>query len=156
LLFALPAAVILAVGAAGCTADGAAPATQQEVSNVAAQVPADDEAAIRRTIDALNATSAGTVANQQAALATSVEPALTSALDDCPPATTTLRFEPIYPALRASPDWTSSTGTLTGTVYALPTLLRIFTGDRMTGTDLTTLHLAVQAGEAFTTPLCVG
>ena len=37
-------------------------------------------------------------------------------------------------------------GSLTGTVYALPTLIRIYTGDRITGTDLTTLHLGVQAG----------
>ena len=47
------------------------------------------------------------------------------------------------PGLRPAPGWTPQTGALSGTVYALPTLIRIYTGDRITGTDLTTLHLGV-------------
>ena len=120
------------------------------------EVPAADEQAIRGTIEAMNSAAADGVAGQQAALAALVEPALAKALDDCAPATTTLRFEPIYGGLRTAAGWAGSGGSLAGTVYALPTLIRIYTGDRITGTDLATLHLGVQAGEAYLTPLCVG
>lgn len=156
-LFGLATALVVAACATGCTSGWQpdAAATSAAVS-VAPSIPADDESAIRRTIDALNVSASGTVAGQQSVLRTLVEPALTSALNDCPPATTTLRFEPVYPGLRPSPDWTGSADSLTGTVYALPTLIRIYTADRITGTDLTTVHLAVDAGEAYITPLCVG
>ena len=62
----------------------------------------------------------------------------------------------MYTGLRATPDWTGVDGTPAGTLYALPTLIRIFTGDRITGTDLTTLHIGVHDGAASITPLCVG
>lgn len=153
----LVAALTLVVGLSGCTSGSAADGASGPPPGAAVgTLPVDDEAAIRSTIDALNDTAAGTVAGQQAVLTTLVEPTLSSALDDCPPATTTLRFEPVYQGLRAAPGWTGTTGSLTGTVYALPTLIRIYTGDRITGTDLTTLHLGVDAGEAYITPLCVG
>jgi len=121
-----------------------------------ASVPSEDEQAIRATIDRLNATASGPVADQRSALAAAVDPALIAALDQCPNATTTLRFEPVYRDLREAPGWAAPSGELAGTVYALPALVRIFTGDRITGTDLTTLHLGVQQGEAFLTPLCIG
>jgi len=41
-------------------------------------------------------------------------------------------------------------------VYALPTLIRIYTGDRITGTDLTPLHLGVTGGDAYLHSLCLG
>jgi hypothetical protein len=155
------AAVLLAALVSGCTSDEAAdPARTTPVGDTVAagtsKIPADDETAIRAAIDRLNATATGSVADQQAALADLVDPALASTLDQCPAATTTLHFEPVYRGLRASPDWTAPSGSLVGTVYAVPSLVRIYTGDRITGTDLTTLHLGVQAGEAYLTPLCVG
>ena len=107
------------------------------------------------TIDRLNAAAGGSIADQQAALTAAVEPDLAKALADCPAVTATLHFEPVYPGLRPSPEWSPKQGALTGTVYALPTLITIFTGDRATATDLTTLHLGVAQGEAFLTPLCV-
>ena len=121
-----------------------------------AGIPAGDEQAIVRAIDTFNAAAAGPVGDQQAVLTGLIDPALIDTLGQCPPATATLRFEPIYSALRAAPDWTPSSGVLGGTVYALPTLIRVYTGDRVTGTDLTTLHLGVRTGEAYLTPLCVG
>lgn len=42
-----------------------------------------------------------------------------------------------------------------GTAYLLPAYITIYTGDRMTGTDLTTLHLWVTGGRARTAALCV-
>jgi hypothetical protein len=96
------------------------------------------------------------VSAQQSVLQSLVDPALVAELDRCPAATTTLRFEPVYAGLRPAPDWTSTGGTLTGTIYALPTLIRIYTGDRITGTDLATLHFGTSSDEAFLTPLCVG
>ena len=115
-----------------------------------------DKRAITATIDTINATAGGSVAGQQAVLAAVVDPALSDAFRRCSPATTTLRFEPVYTGLRATPDWTAADGTPTGTLYALPVLIRSYTGDRITGTDLTTLHLGVHDGAAFITPLCVG
>jgi len=147
--------VTVAVTLAACTAGTPDGGTDPQAAGSTA-VPAADQQAVRATIDRLNASSAGAVPAQQQAIAAAVDPALAAALDKCPPATTTLEFQPIYRDLRASPDWTGATGTPAGTVYALPSLIRIFTGDRVTGTDLTTLHLGVRAGEAFLTPLCVG
>ena len=74
----------------------------------------------------------------------------------CPSAPTTLRFEPVYAGLRPTPAWSSPHGVPAGTVYALPVLIRIYTGDRITGTDLATLRLGVRGHEASITPLCVG
>ena len=96
------------------------------------------------------------MANQQKVLAELVDPGSATVLGKCPPTTATLRFEPVYAALRGAPEWRPASGALSGTVYALPALIRIYTGDRVTGTDLTTLHLGVRDGEASLTALCVG
>ena len=152
------AAVAVSVGVgllSGCTAGAVLPAVSTTAA--APSAPAgQDEQAIRSAIDAVNATAGGSVAGQQAVLATIVDPALSDAFRHCSPASTTLRFEPVYGALRATPDWAGADGTPAGTLYALPVLIRIYTGDRITGTDLTTLHLGVHDGAASITPLCVG
>ena len=134
---------------ASCTGTQALPST------LASTVPAADEQAIRATLQRVNATAGGPVSNQQQVLADLVDPGSAAALHRCPRTTATLRFEPVYQGLRSAPDWRPAAGSLTGTVYALPALIRIYTGDRVTGTDLTTLHLAVQGGEASLTALCV-
>jgi len=155
------ALALLASALSACTsdvpsADRAATAATAGQASPGSAVPAEDEAAIRRTIDGVNATARGAVGDQRSALSAPVDPALASTLDQCPTATSTLLFEPVYRDLRAVPGWTAPSGPLTGTVYALPSLVRIYTGDRVTGTDLTTLHFGVQQGEAYLTPLCVG
>lgn len=146
--------------ASGCTSDTAPssePTGAGSPSGVAAPtIPVADEQAIRVAIDRVNATAGGRVTAQRSALAAGVDPLLAAALDQCPAATSTLRFEPIYRELRAAPGWAAPSGSLTGTVYALPSLVRIYTGERITGTDLTTVHLGVYEGEAYLTPLCVG
>jgi hypothetical protein len=139
---------------AACTPDPL-PSVKAFETGGSAAVPADDQLAIMRSIERFNAAAAGPVADQQAVLPELTDPALVGELESCPAATATFRFEPIYPALRPAPDWTPQTGALGGTVYALPTLIRIYTDDRITGTDLTTLHLGVQNGEAYLTSLCL-
>jgi hypothetical protein len=150
--------LVVGVLLAGCAAADRASAQTSSTPSAGTQapIPGADEQAIHATIDRLNAAAGGTVADQQSVLMAEVDPTLIDALDKCSPATTTLRFEPIYQGLRAAPGWSPSVGELSGTVYALPSLIRIYTGDRITGTDLTTLHLGVRPGEAYLTALCVG
>jgi hypothetical protein len=155
----LPTAAALIVAAlvaiAACTPDPS-PTDSASGQRQSRAVPADEQQAIERTVDRFNAAAAGPVTDQQAVLTQLVDPALVGGLDSCAPATATLRLEPIYPALRPAPDWQPETGRLSGNVYALPTLIRIYTGDRITGTDLTTLHLGVSNGEALLTSICLG
>ena len=135
----------LVVACTGCTTADA-PATSA--------IPLPDLQAIRSTVEELNARSAGPVAAQQAVLRELVEPSTIATLDACPPATTTLRFEPVYPGLR--PIAAGTADDPSNTSYALPALIRVYTGDRITGTDLTTLQLTVRENAAFITPICVG
>jgi hypothetical protein len=51
------------------------------------------------------------------------------------------------------PSGSSASGP--GTEYLLPAFITIYTGSRITGTDLTTLHLWVDDGSARTAALCV-
>ncbi len=111
---------------------------------------------VQRTIDVFNATAGGPVAAQQAVLGRLVSPGQRSVQNSCPAATTTISFEPIYPRLAPSPDWRPTGGSLPGDVYALPTLIRIYVGSRITGTDLTDLHVAVDAGQLRLPALCLG
>lgn len=121
---------------------------------------------------------------QRAALERLVDPSDADEQRDCPVARHTLRLDPVYSDLRRPPTGSASgSGTSaagsgpattaaaptdtagrsaaatapagSGTAYLLPTLITIFTGDRITGTDLTTLRLFVGAGGARIGPLCV-
>ena len=74
-------------------------------------VPSRGRAAIRAVLDALNATAGGPVERQQTVLRGAVDPGLLDQLDRCPAATSTLRFEPVYAALRPDPDWQGASGT---------------------------------------------
>lgn len=139
---------VLVTGAA-CTGAESIPAT----TAMMAAIPPSDEQAIRTAMGALNTTAGGAVAQQQTALRGVADPAGIAALDNCPPATSTLRFEPVWGGLRPDP---AADADPDGTRYALPTLIRVYTGDRITGTDLTTLQLTVRAGAAYITPFCVG
>lgn len=111
---------------------------------------------IRHAIDSFDAAAGSPVAAQQAVLRTLVSPGQADVQRHCPGPTTTISFEPVYAWLAPAPDWRPSSGSLPGTVYALPTLIRIYTGDRITGTDLTDLHVAVSGGRAMLPALCLG
>lgn len=179
----LRGALIVAVAAVGATAcqsaDATAPGAPGDVV-AAPSAPQADVDAIRTTIDAVNATAGGAVADQQAQLVALVDPARRDEVRRCPAATTTVRLEPVDQGLRELPAGspattptdsrstvrasdtatTDATTTVAGArTYALPTLIRIFSGDRLVGTDLTTLQLIVRPvdndTEAYLTPFCV-
>jgi len=147
------------------------PSTSARAPAGGAASPAQIEA-IRTTLDAVNATAGGPVADQQAELIAHVDPDRRDEARRCPPATTTVRLETIDQGLRALPepstdpaagstDTPDSSGAADpgSTTFALPTLIRIFAGDRLVGTDLTTLRMVVRdtdgGGEAYLTPFCV-
>lgn len=143
------AVLVTVIGVTGCRPE-AAPETAS-TSGIPASVPPAAADAVRATIDAVNAGAGGSAADQQQLLASLVDPDHRAEVVGCPTATTTVRFEPIYPGLRALDVESDS--------YALPTLIRIFRGDRAAGTDLTTLQLVIRpaagGNEAFLTPFCV-
>ncbi len=112
------------------------------------------EQQVQRAVDSFNAAAGGPVSGQQAALSALLDDGQRSVQRRCAAATTTLEFEPVYARLAPAPGWAPRDGTLSGTVYALPTLIRIYTGDRVTGTDLTDLHVAVRDGRAWLPALC--
>lgn len=118
-------------------------------------VPSTAQLAVQRAVDAFNEAAGGPVSRQQAALAVLLDAGQRSVQRKCAEATTTLRFEPVYPRLAPAPGWQPTAGSLSGTVYALPTLIRIYSGNRITGTDLTDLHVAVQDGRATLPALCL-
>lgn len=147
------AAVALA-GALTCCSSPTGPATA--VSSPQQTVAAPELQLVQRAVDSFNAAAGGPVSGQQTALAALLDTGQRSVQSKCAAATTTLRFEPIYGRLTAAPGWRPAAGTLSGTVYAVPTLIRIYTGNRITGTDLTDLHVAIQAGRALLPALCLG
>jgi len=117
-------------------------------------MPAEaDAAAVRATVDAFNDTA--TPADQRQRLADLVEPDRRNEVERCAAASTTVRFEPVYAGLRALAGESGPSST----TYALPTLARVYSSDRLVGTDLTTLQLVVNAAtgvtEAYLTPFCV-
>ena len=87
---------------------------------------------VQQTIEQFNATAGGPTSAQQAQLAT-----------------------PVYARLAPAPGWKPTSGTLPGAVYSLPTLIRVYTGDRITSTDLTDLHVAIQDGKGWLPALCL-
>lgn len=178
----------LTSSAATASTDSADTTTAATASTGSAAIPTADAEAIRRTIDTINATAGGPVADQRAVLDRLAQPDETDQQRDCPTAHTTLRLDPVYGDLRRPPDdrptgsptspsgSTSSPSTAAGasglppatdrepsspagsgaaTPYLLPVLITIFTGDRITGTDLATLRLFVIDGTARTQHLCV-
>lgn len=110
---------------------------------------------VKAAIDAFNATANGPVADQQRVLAGLVAPGQAEQQRACPAATRTLRLEPVYSELAGAPGWTPPAGTMSGTVYSLPTLIRVYADGRLVGTDLTDLRLSVEAGDVRLAALCV-
>lgn len=169
---ALPACAAILVGSAllltGCTAGphGAtlpsaatpptsSPAATAAPGTAATAVAGSDVDAIRRAIERFNSTAGGPATAQQLLLAQLVAPGQQAGQRACPSTTNTVSFEPVYAFLAPSPTWKPEQGAMTGTVYSLPALIRIHSGNRITGTDLTDLHLAVNSGRVEFPALCV-
>lgn len=117
--------------------------------------PTAPAAAAQRVIEMFNQTAGGPVAAQQRVLDRLVSAGQRPVQGRCPAATTTIAFVPVYDRLSVAAGWKPSSGTLPGTVYALPTLIRIYRGDRIVGTDLTDLHLSIDGGVARLPALCL-
>ncbi|MTD16128.1 hypothetical protein GIS00_19500 [Nakamurella sp. YIM 132087] len=139
---------LLLTGLAGCTPSGPA-------DTGSAAVPAEVRTALEATIAAINATANGPVAGQRAVLDDRADPGQAALQSSCGAATSTLSFEPVWTDLQAA-DFAPTSGTLTGPVYSLPTLIRIHRGGRIVGTDVAELHLTAVDGVGRTTALCVG
>lgn len=115
-----------------------------------ALVPSADYRAIRHTIDAINATAGGPVARQRALLTEMVFAGQRTSQQECPEALSTLLFRPAYSSLRPAPE-----DAVDGASYLLPTLIKIFHGNRITGTDVSTLRIWMVDGAAHTAALCI-
>lgn len=137
------AGLLLCAALAGCTAS-------PSESGLSAQTVTDSPtvAAIRATIDEINATAGGPVTAQRAVLQARVTVAQSADQLACPTAANTLSFEPAYGDLRPAPDDPDGG-------FVLPAYITIYTGDRIIGSDLTSLHLWIVDGRARTAALCV-
>lgn len=150
----LTVTAVLACATVGCS-PAPGPARPATGATPVSSAPAAEVAVVQQAIDRFNATAGGPVAAQQSVLFGLVSAAQASAQHACPPVTVTISLEPVYARLAASPGWRPSSGSLPGTIYAVPTLIRIWNGDRITGTDLTDLHLAVDGGRMTLPVLCL-
>lgn len=129
--------------AVGCSSPE--PSADPAPATATASVTDADRVAIDATVAAVNALAGGTPAAQRAVLESVVDPARLAQQRSCSPAATTIRFEPAWPDLRRTD----------GGRYVLPTLIRIYDGTRITGTDVGALTIDITAGRAHLPPLCV-
>lgn len=157
------AAALLLLITTGCTAASEPPARSDPTDAATDSQNADPAAAgnslnadpaavaaIRRTIDAINATAAGDVAVQQAVLARLVDPARAAEQAACAPATITIRIDAVVDRLSPRDPAGSS-----GVGYRVPALLEVYTGAVRTGTDLTGLEITLTDDVAHPAPLCL-
>jgi len=143
---------------AGCTGATGSGQVSEEARGIPA--PANTPAAavqslVRRAIETVNSTAGGPIATQQARLRRLTSSGQLAVRHKCPPATSTITFEPVYARLTATPNWRPTSGSLPGAVYALPSLIRMYAGTRVVGTDLTELHVAIDDGEVRLVALCL-
>jgi len=147
---------LLIMVAAACTGGSDQVSGEFIGTSAPASTPAPDvPSLVRRAIEAFNSTAGGPVATQQAHLRRLTSSGQLAVQHKCPPATSTVTFEPVYARLAAVPNWRPTSGSLPGVVYALPSLIHIYTGSRIVGTDLTELRLAVDGGEVRLAALCL-
>lgn len=148
------AGLALALVLTGCGAATPDPAPGATTSP-AAPVP-DEVQAVLVLLEQLNGVAGGPVADQRALIDEVVDPGQVDAQESCGRATTTLSFEPVPERARLRPDWTPPAGTVDGEVWGIPVLMRIHSGDRIVGTDLTELHVVVAPdGTARLPAMCI-
>ena len=138
-------ALLTCAALAACAAPAARTPQDRPDPNL---VPDAVVAAARTAIDQINDTAGGPVADQRAALEELAAPDEAEAQDRCPEARSTLRFDPAYRDLRQAPGGSAGE-------YLLPTYITIFTGDRITGSDVATIRLWIGDTGARTAALCV-
>lgn len=146
--------VALASILTGCTS--ATPQTPpSSSSSSAAPLPVEVDAVLA-LLEQLTDASGGPVAAQRAVIDGAVDPGQVAAQESCGTATTTLSFEPVPARARVRPDWKPPAGTVDGQVWGIPVLMRIHSGDRIVGTDLTELHVVIAPdGTAHLPAMCI-
>ena len=102
-------------------------------------------AAARQVFDQVNAEAGGSPARQRSVLERVVDPAQEANQRGCAAAVTTVRLVPAWSAVRVASD-----GHL-----IVPSLVRVFTGTRITGTDVSIIDVTITAGQAGLPALCV-
>ena len=102
-------------------------------------------AAARRVIDEVNTEAGASPARQRSVLERVVDPTQLANQRGCAAASTTVRLLPAWSDVRVATD-----GHL-----IVPSLIRIFTGGRITGTDVAIIDVTISAGQAALPALCV-
>ena len=102
-------------------------------------------AAARAVFDEVNAEAGAAPARQRSVLERVVDPAQQTQQRGCATAVTTVRLIPAWSDVRVAAD-----GHL-----IIPSLIRIFTGTRITGTDVAVIDVTITAGQAGLPALCV-
>ena len=102
-------------------------------------------AAARQVFDEVNAEAGADPARQRSVLERVVDPAHRADQQGCAAAITTVRLVPAWADVRVATD-----GHL-----IVPSLIRIFTGTRITGTDVAVIDVTISAGQATLPALCV-
>lgn len=146
------AAAVLLLGRGGHgTTTGGEPSTGAPSSTAASATSgggAPDPAALaaaRRVFDEVNAEAGASPARQRSVLQRVVDPAQQAQQRDCAAAVTTVRLIPAWSEVRRAAD-----GHL-----IVPSLVRIFTGTRITATDVAIIDVTISAGQAGLPALCV-
>jgi hypothetical protein len=102
-------------------------------------------AAARAVFAQVNAEAGAAPARQRTVLERVVDPAQQADQRGCAAAVTTVRLIPAWSAVRVAAD-----GHL-----IVPSLVRVFTGTRITGTDVAIIDVTITAGQAGLPALCV-
>lgn len=152
----LGAALVACGGTAGSTPTTAAPISLAPTSSAPTADPPAEVGAVLALLDRLNAAAGGPVEEQRSVIEASLDPGQLAAQASCGTATTTLSFGADAGRARQRPDWSPPAGTVNGTVWGIPVLMRIHSGDRIVGTDLTELHVVVGPdGTARLPAMCI-
>lgn len=138
---------------AGTTSLSPAPTAPADL--VPADIPSTDVPALVELVDSLNAAAAGTPAAQTADFLDAMDSGARAAQRDCPTATVTVEFQPVWQDVVADPEYQPEQPADPGTPYRIPAKVLIFSGGRQVGTDLALLHVRTRDGRATTFPLCL-
>lgn len=129
----------------GGPSTGVPPSTSGPATSSAGAADPTALAAARRVFEQVNAEAGAAPARQRSVLERVVDPAQRTNQRECAAAVTTVRLIPAWSQVRRAPD-----GHL-----IVPSLVRIFTGTRITGTDVAIIDVTISAGQAGLPALCV-
>lgn len=147
-LVVVAAVLLLGTGDDGTSTDGGPSTGATEPGPATSGVLRPDPAALaaaRQVFDQVNAEAGASPARQRSVLERVVDPAQEANQRGCAAAVTTVRLVPAWSAVRVAAD-----GHL-----IVPSLVRVFTGTRITATDVAIIDVTITAGQAGLPALCV-